>query len=74
MKRRSYAAPSAELVCLAPSAPVASWKWSGGSGNSKWNSNTNHWFGAGLDPSKLAGSVIGIAEWIDDEGVIHELD
>jgi len=71
MKRRPYAAPAAELICLAPAAPIAtgngSWTW--GDKNSKpsggkWN-DTNHW-GASFDIFANA-SVTGIATWTGED-------
>jgi len=63
MKRQTYVAPAAELVCLAPSVPIASWKWQ----NSGHNWKQNSW--GDLDPEKLfnLASVTGVAEWLDDE-------
>ena len=67
--RRPYAAPNAELICLAPATPIAnSWTWKkkgelDSSVNGKWNQN--HW-GTSLDIFGNA-SVTGIAEWGVDE-------
>ena len=66
MKRQTYVAPAAELVCLAPSAPVAtsnqSWKW-GESKTRDWTKNS--W---GAMPQNFLPSVTGVAEWLDDSG------
>ena len=67
MKRRPYAAPTAELVCLAPSAPIANWTWSGGSSNSKWTGSKNHWFGSGADEILSGASVTGFAQWVNSD-------
>jgi len=59
--RRPYAAPSAEIICLAPhEAVAASWKWDKGDpGN--WNANP--W---GIKLSGVNISATGIAQWLDD--------
>ena len=68
IKRRLYAAPTAELICLAPAAPIANnWTWSGGTdSNSKWNQNS--WNANGV-PKNLFGlaSATGIAEWAGED-------
>lgn len=64
--RRPYAAPTAELIRLAPAAPIASnnsWTWGDKSNKptgGKWNA-TNHW-GESFDIFDNA-SVTGIATW-----------
>ena len=65
-KLRVYAAPTAQVICLAPVTPIASsekksWEWQGTSG-SGWN--TNHW---GVDMSGLNPSVTGIMKWVGDD-------
>lgn len=66
IKRRLYAAPTAELICLAPAAPVATWKWEGKGSNSKWSQNS--WSANGV-PTDLFGlaSATGIAEWAGED-------
>ena len=63
--RRPYVAPGAELICLAPDAPVASnksWEWKGGSKTDSGNWLTqNHW-GA----SFTNVSATGLMEWAED--------
>ena len=81
-KRRSYMAPTAELICLAPSSPIANssgWKWSGGSSNSKWDNPGNHWLSDNSVTNILTNaSVTGIATWIDYDAngnpINNELD
>ena len=67
--RRPYAAPVAELICLAPTAPIASWKWN--EINGKWSQN--RWGGpTDVDLFKVA-SVTGVATWGDETGLNDEL-
>lgn len=70
--RRPYAAPNAELICLAPSAPIATapkknWEW-GGSGSDKWKNNS---WGVSFDLLKDA-SATGLMDWAKEEE--EELD
>ena len=64
--RRPYAAPSAELIALVPSAPIASnnWTWNDKDDNGKWNQNH-----MGIDIFKLNVSATGFAEWVGDEEI-----
>jgi len=62
MKRRPYEAPNAELICLAPSAPVASWKWQD-SDKRTWH--TNSWSSLSEDLNLDLASVTGVGEWLD---------
>jgi len=63
--RRPYTAPTAELVCLAPGAPIASWKWTP---ERTWTStNTNKW-----GTSTFVASVTGIATWLGDDLLTDE--
>jgi len=63
IKRRLYAAPSAELICLAPAAPIASWKWDG-TGRGKWNQNN---WGSPIANLFENASATGIAEWAGND-------
>lgn len=65
--RRTYAAPTAEIVCLAPAAPIASWKWTGGSSNSKWNESSNNWFAEGVPDILGNASVTGLLTWANED-------
>ena len=63
INRHPYAAPSAELICLVPGAPIASWKWNDGSDPGNWTSNK---WGFDIFDKSLNISVTGVAEWLDD--------
>ena len=61
--RRPYAAPNAELICLAPASAIANtWTWNPESKNDKWGNNK--W---GVQFNLNAVSATGIAEWAVDE-------
>lgn len=62
--RRPYTAPAAELVCLAPTAPIANWTWKD-SGNHSWT--TNHWGLKNAEELFKNASVTGIMEWADGD-------
>jgi len=60
--RRPYAAPSAEIICLAPGEAIAaSWKWDKERDPGNWNSNK--W---GFDIFSQTISATGFAQWLDD--------
>lgn len=69
MTRRPYAAPSAELVCLIPGAPIATssgpnWQWdSTGGGN--WGLNS--WGVPDAENLLNNASVTGVVKWIDPD-------
>ena len=67
--RRPYTAPTAELVCLAPSFPVASnksWQW-GSTKTHYWDTSTNKW-----GSSSFVASVTGVAECLGDDLLTDE--
>ena len=61
MKRRSYTAPNAEVVCLAPSAPIASWNWDPSAGKN-WGMNS---WGKVTEEQIKNASVTGVLTWIE---------
>ena len=63
--RRPYAAPIAELICLAPATPIAN-NWTWGTNKGKWNQNS---WSASSVPEKLfdVASATGFAGWTGED-------